>query len=128
MSLSKKGRWEKIEERCPRDRLSRKSPPSPRARSISTVTLPIYPAPPVTRIILVSYLFDTGSRHRLYHVLLNFKCPKAVLPGEEPAKIYGWWPVSSAYLSAKCSMALPASRSPSTATVPPLPPPVILAP
>src|SRR5690348_4889792 len=44
-----------MDSRCPRKRSSRTTTLSPFARSSSTVTLPMYPAPPVTRIAMISF-------------------------------------------------------------------------
>src|SRR5262245_24232825 len=59
---------------------------------------------------------------------VSCRTPTAAAPGEEPSKTWTSRPVSAEYTRAISLTRSPERRSPRIATVPPLPPPVILAP
>src|SRR5215207_9958370 len=68
-----------------------------------------------------------STRNLPYDTVID-RVPYATTPGDDPSNTHGRYPVPRSYASTTRAMASCASRRPITATVPPLPPPVMREP
>ena len=82
----------------------------------------------ITGIYRVKTLVGSDTCHSSDHAGSRRIAPMRAAPGDVPSKTYASRPVSPAYSRAMARTVSPADASARTATVPPLPPPVILAP